>query len=166
MGAVEVRELFDDEYAGLVRLAAVITGDAHVGEEVVQEAFARAVARWRRLRDYERPGAWLRLVVVRLAVRARDRRRREPAVAAIPERATPGPDAEVLDLLAALRRLTPMQRAAVALFHLEDLPVDDVAALLRIPASTVRSHLHRGRAALAPMLAAGSEAEEAQTHAD
>ena len=33
----------------------------------VQEAYARAWQRWRRLRDYEDPEGWLRLVVTRLA---------------------------------------------------------------------------------------------------
>ena len=72
-----VRELFDAEYAGLVRLATLITGDVAGAEDAVQEAFARAVARWPRLRSYDRPGAWVRRVTIRLAVRDRGRRRRE-----------------------------------------------------------------------------------------
>src|SRR3954471_10279336 len=97
-----VRELFDGEYAGLVRLATLITGDATAAEDAVQEAFARAIARWHRLRSYDRPGAWVRRGPIRAAVRDRGRRRREvptdlpdqPVVDAEP------PDAE---LIAALR---------------------------------------------------------------
>ena len=59
-----VRELFDIEYAGLVRLATLITGDVAAAEDAVQEAFARAIARWHRLRSYDRPGAWVRRITM------------------------------------------------------------------------------------------------------
>ena len=49
------RESFDEFYAGAVgRLVGQlfpVTGDLHEAEEVVQEAFTRAAARWSRLRD-------------------------------------------------------------------------------------------------------------------
>jgi RNA polymerase sigma-70 factor (ECF subfamily) len=146
-----VRELFDAEYPGLVRLATLITGDVAGAEDAVQEAFARAVARWPRLRSYDRPGAWVRRVTIRLAVRDRGRRRRElpselpdpPAIDATP------PDAELMD---ALRALPPNQRAALVLFYFERLTTEEVAEELRVRPSTARSHLHRGRAALARRL--------------
>ena len=43
-----------------------MTGDLHEAEEVVQEAFTRAAARWSRLRDYDVPEAWLRRVAMNL----------------------------------------------------------------------------------------------------
>src|SRR6185436_14523926 len=92
-----VRELFDVEYAGLVRLATLITGDVTAAEDAVQEAFARAIARWHRLRSYDRPGAWVRRVTIRLAVRDRGRRRRE-LPSDLPDRPvvdTAPPDAEL-----------------------------------------------------------------------
>jgi RNA polymerase sigma-70 factor (ECF subfamily) len=146
-----VRDLFDAEYAGLVRLATLITGDLAGAEDAVQEAFARAVARWARLRSYDRPGAWVRRVTIRLAVRDRGRRRRElpsdlpdpPAIDAAP------PDPELMD---ALRALPANQRGALALFYFERLTTEEVAEELRIRPSTARSHLHRGRAALARRL--------------
>jgi RNA polymerase sigma-70 factor (ECF subfamily) len=147
----DVRELFDAEYAPLLRLATLITGDVAAAEDAVQEAFARALARWRRLRHYERPGAWLRLVTVRLAVRDKGRRARELSEP-VPERGAVddhGPDPE---LLAALRHVPADQRAALALFYFEALPTDEIAELLGVAPATVRSHLHRGRAALARRL--------------
>jgi RNA polymerase sigma-70 factor (ECF subfamily) len=145
-----VRELFDREYAPLVRLATIITGDGAAAEDAVQEAFARAIARWARLQTYDRPGAWLRRVTIRLAVRSRAAR---AELRPVPEGAAPAvdpPDAELLD---ALRALPPHQRAALALFYLEGLTTAEVAGALSVRASTARSHLHRGRAALAQRLA-------------
>ena len=143
-----VRELFDVEYAGLVRLATLITGDAAAAEDAVQEAFARAVARWHRLRSYDRPGAWVRRVTIRLAVRDRGRRRRElpSELADSPVADAAAPDDE---LIAALRALPANQRAALVLFYFERLPTAEVAEELGVRPSTARSLLHRGRAALA-----------------
>ena len=50
-----------------------VTGDLHEAEELVQEAYARASTHWARLRDYDRPEAWVRRVAMNLAA---DRGRR------------------------------------------------------------------------------------------
>ena len=52
----------------------------------------------------------------------------------------------------ALRRLPEAQREAIALHHLADLPVHEVAATLGVPTGTVKARLSRGRAALATLL--------------
>ena len=56
----------------------------------------------------------------------------------------------------ALRRLPGSQRAAIYLRFYEDLPYDQIAAVLGIPAATVRSHVFRGLKRLAGAL--GEEA--------
>jgi RNA polymerase sigma-70 factor (ECF subfamily) len=146
-----LRELFDAEYPALVRLATLITGDAAVAEDVVQEAFARALARWKKIQHYDKPGAWVRRVVIRLAIRTKDKRAREMH-APVPEQSVV--DAAVdPDLVDALATLPRNQRAAIVLFYLEGCTTEEVAAALDVPASTARSHLHRGRAALAQRLA-------------
>jgi RNA polymerase sigma-70 factor (ECF subfamily) len=160
-----LRALFDAEYRGLVRLATTIVGDRSIAEEIVQEAFARALARWRRLRHYERPGAWLRLVTVRMAVRSRARQQREVQMWDVPDRDSPEVAGSAFDVLQALSDLTPMQRAAIALFYFDDLPVDEIANLLGIAPATTRSHLHRGRAALAQLLAGTADTRDG-SHVD
>lgn len=147
-----VRELFDIEYLPMVRLATLITGDVASAEDIVQEAFARAIPRWNRIRTYDRPGAWVRRVTIRLAVRDRARRGRalEPLSAADTAVAdTEPPDPE---LMSALRALPKNQRAALVLFYFEGCSTDEVADVLGVNPSTARSHLHRGRAALARQL--------------
>jgi RNA polymerase sigma-70 factor (ECF subfamily) len=128
----------------------LITGDAAVAEDVVQEAFARALARWKKIQHYDKPGAWVRRVVIRLAVRTKDKRAREMH-APVPEQGVEA--ANDPDLVDALATLPPKQRAAIVLFYLEGCTTEEVAAALDVPASTARSHLHRGRAALAQRLA-------------
>ena len=60
--------------------------------------------------------------------------------------------AERLDVDAALARLSPSHRAAVALRDLVGLDYAEIAAVLDIPPGTVRSRIARGRAALADHL--------------
>ena len=59
---------------------------------------------------------------------------------------------EHLALMAALRRLPAAQREAIALHHLADLPVAEVASTLGVPEGTVKARLSRGRTALAMLL--------------
>jgi len=73
---------------------------------------------------------------------------------------TPPPlPVEPLDLtvLDAVKQLSPMQRAAIALFYLEDRPIAEIADLLGISVSTCTVHLTRGRRRLAELL--GPEVE-------
>ena len=97
-------------------------------------------------------GRWVRRVAIRRAVRVRDRRIAEPAFV----QSDPPPGAD-LDLLAAVAALPRAQRAAVALFYLEDRPVAEVAELMGCSESTVKVHLHRARARLAAALALDPE---------
>jgi RNA polymerase sigma-70 factor (ECF subfamily) len=151
------RAVFDDafrvEYPAVVRVVAPIVGSVEDAEALTQDAFVKAYLRWPRVGRYDRPGAWVRRVAIRDAVRFAERRRRP----------LPQPDgtrdalddvAGRLDLLGAVRALPPRQRACVVLFHLADWPSSDVAEALGCSEATVRVHLHRARAALAALLGA------------
>jgi RNA polymerase sigma-70 factor, ECF subfamily len=132
-----------------------VTGDLHEAEEIVQEAYARASIHWARLRDYDRPEAWVRRVAMNLAA---DRGRRLQRQARALLRA--GPPVEALALAEALRTLPIHQRQAIVLHHLVDLPVEEVAATLGTRTGTVKSWLARGRRTLAARL---GEPEEVLT---
>jgi DNA-directed RNA polymerase specialized sigma24 family protein len=56
-------------------------------------------------------------------------------------------------MVAALRKLPGDQRRALVLHHMLDLPVAEVAHELGVAVGTVKSWLHRGRAAMAAQLA-------------
>jgi RNA polymerase sigma-70 factor, ECF subfamily len=137
----------------------LVTGDLHVAEELVQEAFTRASLRWSHLRAYDRPEAWVRRVAMNLAAdRARSLRRQTRALLRLgPPPVVPAVSVETLALVEALRALPVRQRQAIVLHYLVDLPVQEIAQPLGVPAGTVKTLLARGRRALAARL---GEAEE------
>jgi RNA polymerase sigma-70 factor (ECF subfamily) len=67
-------------------------------------------------------------------------------------------------LVAALATLPANHRRALVLHYLADLPVDEIAERERVAAGTVKSWLHRGRAALAARL--GRPDPEPEVHRD
>ena len=148
---------FRAEYPRLVALLVAVTGSRSVAEELAQEALLRAHVRWDRIVRYDRPGAWVRRVALNLASHHRRRRRTEQGVLDRLGRQRPAEpysyaDGVGDDFWALVRRLPARQAAAVALHHLEDRPVAEVAAILGCAEGTAKAHLHRGRAALARML--------------
>lgn len=149
---------FDAFYRGtaprLLRYAYGLTTDAAEAQDLVQEAFARAWPRWRHLRGYDDPEAWLRLVVTRLATDwwRRTRVRRDAAAAHQPPAPAPPPDENVLILIEALRTVPAAQRRALALHYLLDRSVAQIAAETGASEGTVKSWLARGRAALSAAL--------------
>ena len=150
-----VHEVFDASYRRLVGQLVTVTGSVAEAEDVVQEAFARAVGRAREFRRADNPEAWLRTVAVNVArsrwTRAKRWARLAPRLVEPTPRSDPSPDR--LALVAALRQLPRVQREAIALHHLADLPVHEVAATLGVPIGTVKARLARGRAALVGLLA-------------
>jgi RNA polymerase sigma-70 factor, ECF subfamily len=157
----QLAELYAACRARLVVQLTAFTGDVTVAEDMVQEAFARAAARWPSVHRYADPEAWVRNVAFNLA-RSRWRwfRRRAggsadisagSAFSAGPE-LTPDLDSRV-DLYAGLRRLPALQRQVVVLYYLADLSVDQIAGEMHVPAGTVKSWLYRARAQLTELLA-------------
>ena len=71
--------------------------------------------------------------------------------------ATPDLSPDHVTLMDALARLPRAQREVIAMHHLADLPVHEIAAALGVPSGTVKARLSRGRAALAQLLFDGSE---------
>jgi RNA polymerase sigma-70 factor (ECF subfamily) len=128
-------------------------------EEVAQDAFVRV---WRALPRFRGDAAfstWLHRIVVRCALDRlavlKNRRAREEPNEAPPE--VPAPPDASLDPEArerarrmeqVMERLTETQRTVVALFYHEDRAVEEVARILGMPENTVKTLLHRARAAM------------------
>ncbi len=154
----EFEWLFATQYRSVVWSANVVLHDYAKAEEVAQDAFVSLLENWKKVSRYDRPGAWVRRVAIRLATRAAKREQKGA-------RAAPGWPMAVdvqtvdLDLMAAIRQLPPRQRAAIALFYMEDLPVSQVADVLGCSTATVSVHLHRARNRLAELLG-----EEVESH--
>ena len=155
-GAVSERDdaftaFFRAEYPGLVRTLYLVTRDKEQARDVAQEAFIQLFARWRRISHYDRPDAWVRRVGIRMAVRASRREQIRPRLERELDFAT-FPKPVDLDVLRAVRELPSSQRAAVALFYLEDRPVSEVAEILSCSEMTAKVHLHRARKRLAELI--------------
>lgn len=152
VGPRTFEDAFRSDYQPIVRVVAPIVGSLEDAEAITQEAFVKAYTRWRRVSGYDRPGAWIRRVAIRDAVRFAHRHHRFLAALARREDATESTAVD-LDLYAALAQLPAKQRAAVVLHYLADWPTAEVADALDCSESTVRVHLHRARGALAARLA-------------
>ena len=129
----------------MVRLATLMVGSRAIAEEVVQDAFASVSERWNGL---ERPGAYLRTTVVngcsqtlrRRSVEDRHRPDTLEITGEIPER--------LIELRGALDRLTDRQRIVMVLRYFVDMPDEEIAQMLDVRPSTVRSLAHRALAVL------------------
>jgi RNA polymerase sigma-70 factor (ECF subfamily) len=146
-------ELYAAHFGDLTVQLYTYFGDRQEAQDVVQEAFCRALARWSRVSRYDDPVAWVRRVAWNLAT---SRWRRVRTALAFSRRQRPGqvegPGPDRVALVAALATLPPAQRRAMVLHYLADLPVAQIAAEEGVSEGTVKSWLHRGRAALATRL--------------
>jgi RNA polymerase sigma-70 factor (ECF subfamily) len=159
-----VKAVFEASYRRLVGQLYGVCGDLVEAEEVVAEAFARAVQHQRTFVRLENPEAWLRTVAVNVS-RTRYRRTRLVAIRERGDvRRLPVVDDDRLALMAALRKLPEAQREAIALHYLADLPVHEVAETIGAPIGTVKARLSRGRAALAVLLADLPDSSEDAHH--
>jgi RNA polymerase sigma-70 factor (sigma-E family) len=132
------------------RLAYLLTGDAGLAEDLVQEAFVRLIGRWTDIRRPEAFPAYLRRTVVNLSYGTFRRRRVERAYVEREGRlaataASGLPDVETRDeLWAQLDNLAPRQRAALVLRYYEDLSEQQTADVMGCSERTVNSLVTRG----------------------
>ena len=124
----DLEDVFHGSYRRLVVQLYGVIGDRAEAEDVVQEAFVRAVAAGQRFTTTGNPEAWLRTTALNLH---RSRWRKLRNFSRVKERLAaprdvPGLEAR-LDVIEALRSLSPEQREVVALHHLADIPVSDIA---------------------------------------
>ncbi len=149
-----VHEIYALSYRRLVGQLYAVCTDLATAEDVVQEAFVRAVAQRRTFRKLDNPEAWLYRVALNVH---HSRWRRMKTYVGLQPKLTPAPNALELSpdhvaLVAALKGLPLAQREAIVLHHIADLPVHEIAATLGIPVGTVKARLSRGRSALAEVL--------------
>jgi RNA polymerase sigma factor (sigma-70 family) len=134
---------------GCLRAVLVTIGDRDLAQDLVDEAFARALASWRKVSKHPAPAAW----VVRTALNdgvSRWRRRRREVTVADPVQFVDLPAGYVsedsgidLTIMAALQRLPTRQRQVIALRVFLDLDTDRTAEALGVAPSTVKAHLAR-----------------------
>jgi RNA polymerase sigma factor (sigma-70 family) len=129
-----------------------LTGEIDLAREVVQDAWVQITRGLARLDDAAAFPAWAFRIVTRRAaksIRQRQKTRRiADAVGAMPNDPPgiePERSADAATVAAALKALPAEQRAAMALFYVEDLSVAEIAVALQVPVGTVKTRLMHGR---------------------
>jgi len=154
----EFEALWEAEFTNAFRTAYLLIGDRETAADIAQEAFARAFARWDQVGNMGRPDAWMRQVVHNLAVTWL---RRRAIASRILLRSSSGattatePSMADDELMTALTRLTPAQRAVVVLRFFDDLSIEEVARITGKRPGTVRALTSQGLARLRKLIDSG-----------
>jgi RNA polymerase sigma-70 factor (ECF subfamily) len=166
-----LQELEDERVAAVyatqidrvVALGCLLTGNPSEAEDLAQEVFTGIVQRSRREPGFLREPTWpwLRLAMVRLAMRRRRQLaaevRRMMRLYQLPADEPWAGDS--LDYVAAIKRLPARMRTCVVLFYQEDLSTAQVAETMGCSAKTVENQLRDARHRLATALRLDDGAE-------
>lgn len=169
------RVLVDSHFQFAFRIAFRITGDEADAEEVAQEAFLRAYNKLSTFRQDASFSTWVNRIAMNTAINLVERRNRDLTHTAerigdgsvggfaskeVPDRQA-GPERTLLDgeattmRRAAMDALTPMERTAFTLRHMEDMPISEIATALNVPANSAKQAVFRAvgklRRSLAPL---------------
>ena len=134
--------------------------------ELCQEAFLRVHQALHQYRGDSALKSWIAQVAYSVAKRHLEKKRIPIADAgdddglALAERVGDGFDLEtatadddaVAHLHAAIERLPPLQRTLLTLYHLEELPIGEIAGITGLAEGTIKSHLFRSRKLLRGLL--------------
>jgi RNA polymerase sigma-70 factor (sigma-E family) len=146
----------------LYRYGYLLTGNPHDADDLVQEALIRLRASWNRVHHRDDPLGYVRTTMARLHISTWRRKRREFLSSSVPERAHTdsgiarvdagiprgGTDALIWNLVGAL---PPRQRAVLVLRYYEHLTDEEIAHVLGVSSSTVRSQASRALSKLRGM---------------
>jgi RNA polymerase sigma factor (sigma-70 family) len=144
-----------------VGVARRVTGERASAEDAAVEALARAHLHWQRIGTLPWREAWVLRVASREALRHLPRQRPWPVVSATDDASESVALRQAL--IAALRRLPTRQREAIVLRYLADMTEADVGLALGIGQGTVKTHLHRGLAALRVLMGRDFKEEDLGT---
>ena len=155
----EFTEFVVDHGGHLLRTACLVTGDTHLGEDLLQTALAKAYGSWGRVRAADHPVAYVRRLMInahlswmrRMTSTERPLERFADAGSGDHQSEHAATD----ELRRALLRLSPRVRTAVVLRYFEDLTEAETARVMGCSRSTVNNHVSRGLAALRGLLVPG-----------
>src|SRR5512132_524230 len=153
-----VEHLFREESGRAVATLIRVLGDFDLAEEVVQEAFARALEAWPERGVPDNPGAWITTTARNAAIdRIRRRRRlldkteelrRDAAIDAVTEEATAtaGIDDRIRLIFTCCHpAIAPEARVALTLRTLGGLATPEIARAFLVPETTLAQRLVRAK---------------------
>jgi RNA polymerase sigma-70 factor (sigma-E family) len=140
------------------RTAYMLCGDWHKADDLAQTAFVALHRRWKKIREPGATDAYLRRTLVRASIdESRRPWRRERHTDELPEPPQDGAGlaeqvATRQDLIEALRKVPPKQRAVLVLRYFEGMDVSGAAKALGCSEGNVKSQTARGLANLREVL--------------
>ncbi|MCG5220695.1 SigE family RNA polymerase sigma factor [Streptosporangium sp. KLBMP 9127] len=152
------REFVRGRQQSLMRTAYLLTGDAHLAEDLLQTVLTRVASHWHKLARNGNPEAYARKSLINQHISWRRRKLVEFPSLTLPERGRSYDEAVLrrLTLRQALTLLTPRQRAVLVLRFYEDRTEQETAQLMGCSRGTVKSQTHHALSrlrTLAPELA-------------
>jgi RNA polymerase sigma-70 factor (ECF subfamily) len=149
-----------EEFIGLVReeqvslrrfLLALCGGDSDMADDLAQEALIRAYVASDSFRGLSKFSTWLYRIAYNCFIDKCRRKAPEkvnldaPVVGNIPSSASSDASFRYQQLYMALEKLPEKERACIALFYFEDLPVKEITRILHMASGTVRYTLTMAR---------------------
>ncbi len=153
-----VQQLVDQHYQPLFRYAYRLCGSSSEAEDLTQETFCTAQAKWSQLRDPGRAKPWLFSILRNTYLKRLRDRRVEATVSLDGLSELPAPPADPLPevdperLQQVLGTLPEHFRTPVILYYFEDFSYRDIAEQMELPIGTVMSRLARAKAHLRSQL--------------
>lgn len=156
VGGLSFERFYSVEFPRMVEIAHVRSGSRMAAEDLAQDAMIAAYRQWADVGSLDRPGAWVRRVVLNRAASAYHRKKAEARalLRLAPLRGEP-PESlstETEAFWSEVRSLPTRQGDALILHYLGELSITEIAEVLDCAEGTVKVHLHRGRSALAQRL--------------
>ncbi|HZD71398.1 MAG TPA: RNA polymerase sigma factor [Actinomycetes bacterium] len=152
----ELEELYRREVKRVIALLLWLGATWELAEDATQEAFLQAQRCWTKIRCYDQPGAWIRMVAVQRFRNAYKRGLREIPWASDPEELGEEPGleltAEVAEVWQAVRALPRRQQEVTVLRFQGGLSINEIAEAPNVLPGTVKTHLHHARVQLAKRL--------------
>ncbi|WP_062436916.1 SigE family RNA polymerase sigma factor [Herbidospora daliensis] len=155
------REFVGQHQRAWIRTAYLLTGDAHLAEDLLQSVLIKVLGKWSGL---DQPDAYVRKALVNQYISWRRRPRREIPRAEPPDRSYTSEDTALTRLMVqrALMRLSPRQRAVIVLRYYEDRTERETAEILGCSLGTVKSQAHHALARLREFTGVLTDIEEAR----
>lgn len=153
-GQRSLQKLVEQHYSSLYRYAYRLTGSRTDAEDLTQDTFCQAQAKFHQLRDPERARAWL-FSILRNAYLHRLRAHKQEIhlplewAGDLPDRLPePLPEVDPEKLQQALNELPEVFRTPIILYYFEEFSYRDIAEQMDLPIGTVMSRLARAKAHL------------------
>lgn len=154
MKEAEFRQVVDAYRDVVFRVAYTYLRDGADADDVTQEVFVKLLKRKGPFNDPDHLRNWLvRVTVNECRSLFRKPWRRVEDIEAYAN-TLQVPDAQTRQILVDVMTLPEKYRVPLVLFYYLDLPTQEIADILRVPAATVRTRLSRGRAKLKKILEA------------